>query len=609
MEKKSKMKDAIKNHFQNNFSEFYQKYLPKIKKIGGDEYQATCPFHDDTKPSFNFNNSTGAYFCHGCGKKGGHFHFYAKINGLHTKKDFRKILKGIAADFGIPLEEQKSKMVKAYDYLDAEGNLLFQVCRMEPKSFRQRRPNGSGGWIWNLKGIQPVPYRLTELDKADEVIIVEGEKDCDNLAKLSIVATTCPMGAKKWRDEYNEYLKGKKIVLIPDNDNEGREHMAQIGASLNGQTANLKLLEMPGLASKGDVSDFIARFKDKDEAAERLSIMIENAPPYVPPKTYSHEDVVCSTSGFKEIKVDSRQSLLMPFLKEHSNGLVYGPRGSGKTWLALGVLDAVSKGEKFGPWECEKSVPCMLVDGEMTISDIQERIDDLNLADDRKNPFLIYSDHHANQLGLSRARLTSNTWRSKMKSILTARGVKLWVLDNIASLAPNLDENKKQDWDDINQYLLDLRFSGISTILLHHESKEGRQRGTSAREDNLDYSIRLKYPSDYTPEDGCRFIVHFTKARVKTADLNLISDTEFKLDQDENGQTVWMFKNVRAERKVEVIKMLDDGFDQKTIAEALSISSGRVSQIKKRAVKDGLITAKGKMTQSGFLYVSDAEKN
>jgi 5S rRNA maturation endonuclease (ribonuclease M5)/uncharacterized protein YerC len=582
------MKEAIKNNFAGSYETFFKKYLPDAKKAGGNEYKAICPFHDEKDPSFYFNSDKGQYYCQGCGKKGDFIHFFAKLNGLNTRSDFGKILQGIANDFSIPIEQTKSKMVKAYDYTDANGDLLFQVCRMIPKDFRQRRPTGKGGFIWNLKGIEPVLYRLPEVMQAQEVLIPEGEKDCDNLAAVGFCATTCAGGANKWRDHYNQYLKGKHIVLIPDNDNPGREHMTKIASSLNSNAASIKLLEIPGLPSKGDISDFIEKFNgNKESAAERIAVMIENAPPYEPPKTYSYEDVVRNSNAFKEIKVEERQDFLNPFLKENSNGLLHGPRGCGKTWFALGALDSVTKGKNFGPWECKKSVPCMLIDGEMTISDIQERIDDLQLTDKRENPFYIYSDHYANQLGLPRASLINDTWRRKMKSILIAKKIKLWVLDNIASLAPNLDENKKQDWDPINQFLLDLRFSGISTILLHHESKEGKQRGTSAREDNLDYSIQLKYPSDYTPEDGCRFIVHFTKARVKTKDLSLISNTELQLNQNESGQTVWTYKNVKAERKLEVIKMLDEGFDQKTIAEAMGISKGYISKIKKKAIKDG----------------------
>jgi hypothetical protein len=97
----------------------------------------------------------------------------------------------------------------------------------------------------------------------------------------------------------------------------------------------------------------------------------------------------------------------------------------------------------------------------------------------------------------------------------------------LASVAGGLDENSRKDWDPVNQWLLELRFAGITTIMLHHTGKGGAQRGTSAREDNLDCSIILKSPPDYSPEDGARFICHFSKARVRSADLVKIQDTQF----------------------------------------------------------------------------------
>ena len=45
-------------------------------------------------------------------------------------------------------ESPKGKIVAVYDYRDADGTLLYQVVRYEPKTFRQRRPDGNGGWIW-----------------------------------------------------------------------------------------------------------------------------------------------------------------------------------------------------------------------------------------------------------------------------------------------------------------------------------------------------------------------------------------------------------------------------------------------------------------------------
>ncbi|UCE55764.1 MAG: AAA family ATPase [Desulfobacterales bacterium] len=599
------MKKNIQNHFSGNFVTFYGKYLPNFQKIGGDEFKVICPFHEDKKPSFNFDNNSGKFYCFGCGKKGDIFHFYAKINGMDTRRDFGKVLKGIADDFGIPWEQQKPKMVKAYDYTNTNGDLIFQVCRMEPKDFRQRRPDGKGGFIWNLKGIDPVIYRLPEVVKADEILIVEGEKDCDNLAKLVFAATCNPMGAKKWRNKYGEYLKGKRVVLIPDNDNEGKEHMAQVGASLKGQTANLKLIQLPGLPSKGDVSDFISGFKSTEEAAERLSILIENAKPYQPPKTYTIEDAILTTKQVCELPIATRKCYLHPWLKEDSINLITGWAGYGKTWFAQGIADSVTKGEPFGPWECEVSVPVLFLDGEMSLQDTQERIFSLMLNTERENRFYFYSDAYANQLGLQRAHLANEKWRSKIKQILTTRKIKLFIIDNLASLASGLDENSKKDYDPINQWFLELRFAGISTLMLHHTNKDGGQRGTSAREDNIDISILLKRPNDYVTEDGARFIASFKKQRVSTKYLHLISNIEFKLIEDESKYHIWTYRNVKAETKREVLKLLDEGLEQKFIAETLGVSKGRVSQIVKQAKKDGHISAKGRLTQSAFTEFSE----
>jgi len=178
-------------------------------------------------------------------------------------------------------------------------------------------------------------------------------------------------------------------------------------------------------------------------------------------------------------------------------------------------------------------------------------------------------------------------------------------VDNLASLASGLDENSKQDWDPINSWLLELRFSGVSTIMLHHTNKSGGQRGTSAREDNLDVSIILNPPHDYTPEDGARFVAHFSKARVKTSALNLIADTEFKLIQDENSRYVWTHSNVRREKKKDVLRLIDEGIKQSEIPKSLGISKGYVSRIKGQAIKDGLLSTKNKLTQSGFMAVNN----
>jgi hypothetical protein len=313
---------------------------------------------------------------------------------------------------------------------------------------------------------------------------------------------------------------------------------------------------------------------------------------------------VLTVGQFMEIQTPPRRYHLEGWLKECSIGMIDSPAGFGKTGLVHGILNTVSKGGTFGPWRCNYPAAVGIVDGEMSIEDNRERIELEGLADDRECPFYLYSDAYAYSLGCNRARLTDENWRREFKELLLDLDVKLCAFDNIASLAPGLDENAKKDWDPVNQWLIDLRFAGVSSLLIHHDNKTGGQRGTSARTDNLDYVIQLRQPADYMPEDGARFIVHFTKARVENRFLPLVADIEMQLTQDPGGRYVWTFKSVKAARKREVVRLLDEGLKNKDIAAAVGYSAGAVSKIRTWAVQEGLFSKAGKLTPSGFEWLS-----
>jgi len=158
----------------------------------------------------------------------------------------------------------------AYDYYDEQHRLLFQVVRKPGHKFIQRRPEGSNGWAYNLKGVRRVLYRLPQLAAADPlatVFVCEGEKDADNLGRLGFVTTTNPGGAGKWRDDYSAFLKGHPVVILPDNDVAGIEHAAKVFRSLNG-VCNRRIVKLPGLPAKGDVSDWIRAGGSRDEMLE-----------------------------------------------------------------------------------------------------------------------------------------------------------------------------------------------------------------------------------------------------------------------------------------------------------------------------------------------------
>jgi len=170
------------------------------------------------------------------------------------------------------------KIVASYDYTDEFGTLLFQVVRLAPKTFRQRRPDGKGGWIWNLEGVTRVLYRLPNLMEAlalaRRVFVVEGEKDVESLARLGIVATCNPGGAGKWREAYADQLTGADVIVLPDHDKAGRDHAEAVARSLAGKAARIRLLELPGLPDKGDTSDWFAQ----GGTVEGFNALVDQAP-------------------------------------------------------------------------------------------------------------------------------------------------------------------------------------------------------------------------------------------------------------------------------------------------------------------------------------------
>jgi 5S rRNA maturation endonuclease (ribonuclease M5) len=195
----------------------------------------TCPAHDDRRASLSVREGADGRAllkCHaGCSLE----EVVAAL-GLQERDLF--------ANDG---ERDDRREIATYDYVDEEGTLLFQVVRYWPKSFRQRRPDGRGGWIWNLDGTTRVLYRLPQVLEAvrsgERVYVVEGERDVHALEELGLVAATNPGGAGKWRDEYSRYLAGADVTIIADRDDAGRRHALQVARSLEGVAARVQVLE------------------------------------------------------------------------------------------------------------------------------------------------------------------------------------------------------------------------------------------------------------------------------------------------------------------------------------------------------------------------------
>ncbi len=241
--------------FQNVLSR-----LASVRKCG-DGYEARCPAHDDQHASLSL--ALGAdgrllLHCHaGCSPGA-----VCKAMGLRLGDLFPVNNNG----------DGLGRIVATYDYRDAKGDLLFQVLRYEGKKFRQRRPDGNGGWLWKLGRTPRVLYRLPELLAASPeewAFIAEGEKDVDQLVAMGLVATCNPGGARKWGWLSDDSaLRDRRVVIIADKDVAGREHAADVVMRLRGRARELRVLELPGEGK--DASDW---FDGGGTAAELLKLV------------------------------------------------------------------------------------------------------------------------------------------------------------------------------------------------------------------------------------------------------------------------------------------------------------------------------------------------
>ena len=165
---------------------------------------------------------------------------------------------------GKPSSTRDSGNETHYSYTDANGQVLYQAIRYYrdgEKKFYQRRSDGQGGWLKDMQGVQRVLYRLPEVIQAVAagkcVYIVEGEKDVETLRQYGLTATTNVGGAGKWKHTDQTPLTGGDLIAFPDNDPAGRDHVADTVSRVQSIARSVRVVTLPGLPEKGDVTDWL----------------------------------------------------------------------------------------------------------------------------------------------------------------------------------------------------------------------------------------------------------------------------------------------------------------------------------------------------------------
>jgi hypothetical protein len=168
-----------------------------------------------------------------------------------------------------------------YSFEDEEGNLLYiQAHKGAYYRVVGEDEDGDPLLVKGLGDMEPVLFELPTLRRAieagEDVYHLEGCKDVMSAKKhLGLVATTSG-GAKTWKGEFAEDYRGaKNAYIIPDNDEEGATYAAKVAQDLLGVAEVVKIVELPGLPQKGDLSDWL----DAGHTAEELVSLVTEAKP------------------------------------------------------------------------------------------------------------------------------------------------------------------------------------------------------------------------------------------------------------------------------------------------------------------------------------------
>lgn len=209
------------------------------------------------------------------------------IDWLATEKQITvaDAMRELGDNNGDSAPTSKPRIVATYDYVSESGKLLFQVCRLLPKSFRQRRPDPTkpGAWLWKVGDVRRVLFKLPQVIGAETVVVFEGEKDVLAAESFGITGTTSAGGAGKWLPSYSDTLTGKAVIICGDTDEPGRKHVEQVARSLHGKAASVRVATVP--APSRDFNDFVETFQDQEQAAAAVRALLESAAPWTPAAT------------------------------------------------------------------------------------------------------------------------------------------------------------------------------------------------------------------------------------------------------------------------------------------------------------------------------------
>jgi RecA-family ATPase len=190
---------------------------------------------------------------------------------------------------------------------------------------------------------------------------------------------------------------------------------------------------------------------------------------------------------------DRAETLILgEYLAAGETMMLYAPTGQGKTVNALMLAVALTTGGKFYDWQAVKPCPVLFVEGgELTAYGIAERLrsiykrqgitSDSNLhlkAPTKQNPFTY--------------NITDVQHQKLLLRYIEDYDIRCVVFDNYNSLRRE-EDNEFMAWQRLEVFLNKLKTLKVSSVIIHHTNKEGRQQsGAQRKSDFCDLILRIE---------------------------------------------------------------------------------------------------------------------
>jgi hypothetical protein len=479
------------------FQAYYEARLDRLSRQDAKgEVSTHCPFHDDRTASFSVNMNKGVWCCHaGCGG-GNVLQFEMKVSDCDDAEALKAIF-DLAGQPFLPAQGEQGGISARYQYADESGHPLFTVTKfMLPngkKTFRQGHKDSAGKWVGNMDGVRRVIYNLRDVVGANTVFIAEGEKDCDTLratfgagdSKVKggdrIAFTTNPGGAGKWLPEYSPNMTGKDVVIFADNDDVGRQHAEMVAASVYRYAHRVKVVHMPDLAEKGDVSDYLESHTD----AELKKLMA--AAPFWSPRNQDGEPhrfipaPVFVSQGTPEI-----DWIVEDVIQRGANGFICAAPKIGKSWVALDMGISLALGLPWMGFDVPRRTKVALVSREDNPALTRWRMRRL-IAGKASYPEELAEHLYVNSRESQKMMMLDNSLElADLITDLKHRGTEFLILD-VFNVLHAADENDNTAMRQVLNLVTEIQNEvGCSICIVHHWNKSNqgsiteKLRGASA---------------------------------------------------------------------------------------------------------------------------------